>query len=168
MISQVSPSSFRSSPPCSSTMSISFSSVAADFSTAITPFFENMKRTEPDSPRLPPFFEKAWRISLTARLRLSVSDIDDDGDAAGAVALKGDLFVADAFQLAGAALDGALDVVLRHVLGLGGQNGGAQPRIAVRIAAALGGDGDFLDQAGEDLAALGVERALLVLDCGPF
>ncbi len=72
-ISQVSPSSFRSSPPCSSTMSINCSSVAAPFSTAIRPFLWNMKRTEPDSPRLPPFLEKAWRISLTARLRLSVS-----------------------------------------------------------------------------------------------
>jgi hypothetical protein len=96
------------------------------------PFFENMKRTEPDSPRLPPFFEKAWRISLTARLRLSVSHVDNDGHAAGAVALEGDLFVADAFQLAGAALDGALDVVLRHVFRLGA-------RTAVRSRALVSG-----------------------------
>ena len=40
--------------------------------------------------------------------------------------------------------------------------------VAVRIAAALGGDSNFLDQASENLAALGIQRALLVLDCGPF
>jgi hypothetical protein len=27
--------------------------------TTMSPFFENMKRTEPSEPRLPPFFEKA-------------------------------------------------------------------------------------------------------------
>src|ERR1035438_6089806 len=45
-ISQVSPSSFRSSPPCSSTMSINCSSVAASFSMAISPFLWNMKRRQ--------------------------------------------------------------------------------------------------------------------------
>ena len=94
--------------------------------------------------------------------------IHNDGHAAGAVALEGDLLVVDAFQFAGAALDGALDVVLRHIFGLGRQNRGAQPGIGVRVAAALGGNRDFLEQAGEYLAALGIQRALLVLDCGPF
>ena len=57
----------------------------------------------------------------------------------------------------------------RHVLGFGRENGAAQPRIGVRIAAAiLGGNRNFLDQTGKNLAALGVERALLMLDCGPF
>ena len=56
-----------------------------------------------------------------------------------------------------------------HVFCLGGQHRGAQPGIAVGVApASLRGDGDFFDQAGEDLAALGVESALFVLDCGPF
>ena len=51
----------------------------------------------------------------------------------------------------------------------GGEDGRAQTRIAIRIAAAiLGGNADFLDETGEDLATLGVERALLVLNCGPF
>ncbi len=46
----------------------------------------------------------------------------------------------------------------------------AEARIAVWVSAAagLGCDGDFLDQAGEDLATFGVKRALLMLDCGPF
>ena len=96
--------------------------------------------------------------------------LDDDGDATGAVALVGDLLVGDAFELAGAALDGALDVVGGHVLRLGRGDGAAQTGIAVGVSAAagLGGDGDFLDQTGEDLATFGVKRALLVLDCGPF
>jgi hypothetical protein len=32
----------------------------------------------------------------------------------------------------------------------------------------LGGDADFLDQSGKDFAALGIKRALLMLNCGPF
>ena len=96
-------------------------------------------------------------------------DVDDDGDAAGPIAFVGDLFVADAFDLAGSALDGALDVLVRHVLGFGSGDRSAEAGIAVRVSSAhLGGDGDFLDQAGEDLAALGVEGALLMLDSRPF
>ena len=41
--------------------------------------------------------------------------IDDHRHAAGAVALVHDLFVVDAFFFAGAATNGALDVVGRHV-----------------------------------------------------
>src|ERR1700754_3313546 len=96
-------------------------------------------------------------------------NVDDDGDATGAVALVGDLLVGDAFELAGSALNGALDIFRRHVFGLGRGDGSAQAGISVSVASAeLGGDGDFLDQAGEDLSALGVEGALLVLDCRPF
>ena len=51
---------------------------------------------------------------------------------------------------------------------LAASNGRAQPGVAVRVAAALGGYGYFLEQTGEYLAALGIQRALLVLDCGPF
>ena len=99
---------------------------------------------------------------------MSVSHIHDDRHAARAVALEGDLFVVHAFQFAGAALDGALDVVLRHVLRLGGGHGRAQAGVAVRVAATLGGYGDFLKETREYLAALCIQRALLVLDCGPF
>ncbi len=63
-------------------------------------------------------------------------DVDDDGDASGAVALVGDLVVGEALELAGAALDGALDVIGGHVLRLGGEDGGAEAGIAVRVAAA--------------------------------
>src|SRR5208282_4157286 len=93
---------------------------------------------------------------------------DYDGDAAGAIALEGDLLVVDAFQFAGTAQNGSLDVVLRHIFGLCRQNRSAEPSIGVGITTALCGDSDFLEQAGEDLAALRIQRALLVLDCGPF
>ena len=63
-------------------------------------------------------------------------DFDDDGDAAGAVALVGDLLVGDAFEFAGAALDGALDVVGGHVFGFGGGDGSAEAGVAVGVSSA--------------------------------
>jgi len=88
---------------------------------------------------------------------------------AGAVALKRKFFKIDARQFAGTALDGALDIVLRHVFRLGRENRSAQARIGIRIApAVIGGNADFLNKAGKNLAALGVECALFVLDCRPF
>ena len=91
--------------------------------------------------------------------------VDDDGGAARTVGLVGDFFVADARFLARAAADGALDVFGRHVGGLRVGDDGAQARVHVRIAAAAPRrDGQFLDDARENPAALGVERALLMLD----
>ncbi len=95
--------------------------------------------------------------------------VDDDRRAGQAVALIADFFVVGAFQATHAALDGALDVVLGHVRIHRLVHGQAQARVGVGISAAeLRGDGDFLDQAGPDLAALGVSRGLLVFDIGPF
>ena len=129
----------------------------------------NMRATVFGSPSLPPHFVKVWRISPTVRFLLSVSVSIRTADAAGAVALVRHFLVADAFFFAGAAADGPLDVVGRHVDLLGVGNDGAEPRIHVRVAAAVsGGDGQFLDDAREDLAALGVGRALLVLDGVPL
>ena len=85
--------------------------------------------------------------------------LDDHRGAAGAVALVGDFLVADARFLTGAAADRALDVLGGHVGRLGVGDDRAQPRVHARVAAAdAGGDGQFLDDAREDLAALGVER----------
>src|ERR1700677_3373602 len=94
--------------------------------------------------------------------------IYNNGHAARPIPLERNFLVAHALKLARAALDGPLDVLLRHVLSLGRQDRRAQPRIAVGVAATLGRDADFLDDAGEYLAALGIQRALLVLDCGPL
>ena len=97
-------------------------------------------------------------------------DFDDEGDAAGAVSFVSDFLVGDAFEFTGAALDGSLDVFGGHVLRFGGSDSTAEARVAVGIAATagFGGNGDFLDEAGEDLATLGVESALFMLDCRPF
>ena len=51
---------------------------------------------------------------------------------------------------------------------LAASDGRAQARIHVGIAAAARGNHDFLDDAGENFAALGVEGGLLVLDRRPF
>ena len=95
--------------------------------------------------------------------------IDDDRRAVDAVALVPNLLVAHAFELTGSALDCALDGVLGHVVVHRLVDGEAQARIGRNVAAAqLGGNGDFPDQAGEDLAALGVGRGLFVLDVRPL
>src|SRR5581483_9386027 len=96
-------------------------------------------------------------------------DIEHYRDAAGTIAFEGELFVHRSGKFAGTALDGAFDIVGWHVLALGGQNRRAQARIGIRIATAvLGGNADFLDKSGENLAALCIERALFMLNCGPF
>src|SRR5882762_5938274 len=89
--------------------------------------------------------------------------------AARTVALISDLFIAHPLFRASAATDSPIDRVVGHVPGLGIEDGFAQPRIGVGIAAAGAGcDGDFLDELGEEFAALGVSRALLVLNRMPL
>jgi hypothetical protein len=84
--------------------------------------------------------------------------LDDDGRASGAVALVADLLVVLAV-VARRLVDGALDVVLGHVLGPGGQDRGAQARVHVGVGHAhLGRDGDFAGELGEQLRALRVHR----------
>ena len=95
-------------------------------------------------------------------------DHHQDGGAARAVAFKHDLVDLAAFELAGAAHDGLLDVVGRHADGLGGGDGRSQARIHIRIAAVSGGDHDLFNDARETLPALGVGGGFLVLDCRPF
>ena len=74
-----------------------------------------------------------------------------------------------AFDLARAALDGARNVVVGHVLGFGCSYRSSQSRVAVGITAAgTCGHLDVLDQLREELAPLGVDRRLLVLGRGPF
>ena len=126
--------------------------------------------TRPSSTRrgCPRAWSRTWRISLTVRFLLSVTRHDERG-APGAVALVGQLFVDDPLLITGAAPDRALDVVGRHVGGLRLGHDRPQARVAVDVARHRARrDGHFLDQAREHLAALGVERALLVLDRVPF
>ena len=95
--------------------------------------------------------------------------LDQDSDAVRTVALIGDLVVMHAVQIAAAALDGAVDGIVRHIGGLGVADALAQAGVGIGIApAGTGRDGYFLDELGEDLAALGVGCALLMLDCVPL
>src|SRR3990172_1846600 len=65
-------SSRTSSAPASRARLINWSSPTLVFSTVIRPFLSNIHATQPVSPRLPPYFEKRWRISCTVRFLLSV------------------------------------------------------------------------------------------------
>ena len=107
---------------------------------------------------------------LTDRPVLVVGEgLNQQRDTAGPVPLVGDFLVRNARFLARAAANGALDVLARHVGCLGVGHDRPQARIHVDIAAAgARRDRQFLDDAGEDLAALGVEGTLLMLDCGPL
>ena len=95
--------------------------------------------------------------------------LDDQRGAARTVRLVVDLFVGHARQLAGAALDGALDVVGRHVDRFRLRHHRTEPRITVDVApAGASRHRQLLDDAREDLPPLGVGRALLVLDGVPL
>src|SRR4029453_9265630 len=86
--------------------------------------------------------------------------IDDYGGAAGPITFVTHFFVADARLFARAATDGSFDVFGRHVRGLRVRDNRTQPRVHVGVAAAAPrGDRQLLDNAGKNLAALGVERA---------
>src|SRR5690606_19958985 len=95
--------------------------------------------------------------------------VDHHRDAARAVALVADLLVGRAFEVAGAALDRAVHVVLGHALRLRLVDGEAQPGIRCGIASAgARGDRDLADQPREDLTAFRVLSALSELDIGPL
>ena len=92
--------------------------------------------------------------------------LDDQRHAAGAIALVADLVVVLAVR-ARCLLDGAVDIVLGHVLDPGGDDGGAQAGIHVRIGQAhLRGHGDFAGKLGKELRALRILLALAVHDVG--
>src|SRR5262249_50411375 len=91
------------------------------------------------------------------------------GDAAGAVALVGDLFELLTLEVAGAALDGAFDVVLGHGDFAGLVDGIAELEVHGGIAAAVPRrDDDRPAQLAPQLAALGVDGSLFMLDRRPM
>src|SRR5205823_1457718 len=96
--------------------------------------------------------------------------LDQDRHAVRAVSLvRHRLPVGTAGLLAGAALDRPVDVVVGYRVLLGLLDRVVQGRVAGRVAAAdTGGHLDVLDQAGEELAALGVDDRLLVLGSRPL
>jgi hypothetical protein len=127
----------------------------------------NIQATELDAPRLPPLRLKACRISATVRFALSV--VASMKMAAPPGALVGQLLVGAALELAGALLDGALDVVVGHVDGFGRVDRRPQPGVTAGVAAAaLGGHGDLADDFGPGGGAAGVGDGLLALDLLPL
>src|SRR5207245_2320754 len=95
--------------------------------------------------------------------------LNEHAHAAGTITLKGHFFVLLAFELAGAAQNGALDIVVWHVLVFRRKNRRPQARVGVRISAAdTRGDRDFSYDSREHAAALRVGGRLLVLNRGPF
>jgi hypothetical protein len=86
--------------------------------------------------QLPPHFVKVWRISPTVRFLLSVSASMSTATPPGRNPIH-HLVVGDALFFARAAADRPLDVVGRHVDLLGVRDDGPQPRIRVRVAAAV-------------------------------
>src|SRR2546428_12288222 len=97
-------------------------------------------------------------------------DFDNDRHPARRIALVNDLIeVLRLVPLAGAALDRALDVIVRHALRTRRLDGAAQAQIAIGIApAGFRCDGDFLRQFAENLAAFRVDRAFETLDLRPL
>ena len=95
--------------------------------------------------------------------------LDDDGDAAGAIALVAHLVIVLAV-IAERLLDGAVDIVLRHVLGAGVLDRETQARIHLGIGKAeLRGDGDLagelLANSFERLASAAPLRCMMFLNC---
>jgi hypothetical protein len=69
----------------------------------------------------------------------------------------------------GAALDRAIDVVVRHALRAGRLDGAAQARISGRIPAArFRRNRDLFGKLAEKIPALGVDRALEPFHLGPL
>jgi hypothetical protein len=111
---------------------------------------------------------KAWRTRHGA-VAVVGQTIDHDRHTTRAHSPRSGFPRSCALELAGGLLDGSLDVVLGHVGRIGLVHGQAQTRIGFGVAAAFArGHRDLTDQAGEDLAALGILRLLAVLDIGPF
>ena len=96
--------------------------------------------------------------------------LDDDGRTAGAVALVGDGLVVVGVARAERLLDGALDVVVGHIGGLGLGHDGRETGVIRGVAAAalLHGDNDLLGDLGEGGGALGIGRTLGFLDIVPL
>src|SRR6185437_438005 len=95
--------------------------------------------------------------------------VDDHRRTADAIALVAHLLVGHSFELTRAAPDRVVDRVLRHVLLARLVDGEAKARIGRDVAPAESRrDGDLLDQAREDLAALRVGRSLAMLDVRPL
>src|ERR1044072_2079117 len=95
--------------------------------------------------------------------------LDHQRDAAWTITVASDRFVVHAFFFAGTATNCTVDRIVWHVPGLGVHNRFAQACVAFRIATACAcSDRDLFNKLSKQFAALGIERAFLVLDTMPF
>jgi len=95
--------------------------------------------------------------------------LDKNSDTARAVTFVGQFFVVAVIATTGTTLNGPLDGVFFHVGRQSLVDNRPEPGVVVGIAAAkAGGNGQFPDDFGEDLAAPGVLCRLAMLDVGPF
>src|SRR5262249_35434557 len=114
------------------------------------------------------FFEYLAHLAVGA-VAIIRKDIDHNSDAAGAEAFVGDFIIGDAFELAGAFLDGAVDVFLRHRHAAGRVDRHAHAHIHHGVAAAvLGRDHDGAAELAPQPATLGVNGAFFVLNVRPM
>src|SRR6202043_3981397 len=75
--------------------------------------------------------------------------LDQHAHAARSIAFEGHFLVLLTFELAGTSKYGPLDVFIRHILILAGQDGCPQSRVRVGVSAAdASGNGNFADDAG--------------------
>ena len=144
------------------------SALAASAGYWTCPTRSNMKATLFISPRLPPYLLKAERIAEAARLRLSVRTSTIMATPRGTVAFVANFLVGIGVAVAAALLHGPVDIVVRHVLRLGGGDRGAQARVHIGVGASPRCDHDFLGMPGKDLGALGILRAFPVHDILEF
>ena len=101
------------------------------------PLLSNIQATQPAPPSLPSAELEDFADLAGGAVAVVGEHFAEDGHAAGTVALVSDLVEAAAFELAGAALDGPLDVLLGHADGLGVIDGVAEAEVGVGVAAAV-------------------------------
>src|SRR5579884_1537275 len=95
--------------------------------------------------------------------------LNDHPHAAWTVAFEIHFLILFALDLSGAALDGSLDILIRHVLVFGSGNSRAEPGVGVGIATTdARRNRDFADQFGENAPPFGVGSRLFVFNRRPF
>ena len=96
--------------------------------------------------------------------------LHNDGHAAGTIALVSNGLIVIGVACAQGLIDGALNVIVGHIGGLGLSNNGGQAGVIGRIAAAtlLHRHNDLLGDLSKGSAALGVSRALGFLNIVPL
>ena len=95
--------------------------------------------------------------------------INDDRNAAGRIAFIGDLLVGHVGQFTARLLDGALNIVIRHIVGFRLGNDVAQLAVGFGVCAAIAhSNRDFTANLGENSAAGSIRLALLRLNIMPL